>query len=202
MSNELPNQTTTWANLTNHLETFEDWCERDTRKYQSESSKLLVYLSDQLKVEGQSLPTFNHPVLGMLSHMSEGATRLQELMLAYLTLAVTGDDRPALKLIWGQRLNPNLHPEYVEATQCYAGDDLGDEFYDSTAVLSAIEYALELGESDDGLLFLENWNGGEFDVLRKEWPDAPIEVYGAESKPMALPKGLSQALMGQSPARS
>lgn len=183
MTLPLPNQIDTWKGLTQHLETFDDWDHRTAGTYNSASTKMLVYLADQLKAEGAELPTFNNPVSGMLSHMSESAPRLQELMLAYLTLAVTGDTRPAVKIISGQRLHTGLHPDYVELTQCYDEDDDSDELLDPTASNAAIAFALELGDSNDGLLFLKLWNEGEFDELREEWPDAPIEVYGAESKP-------------------
>lgn len=41
---------------------------------------------------------------------------------------------------------------------------------------AAILFALSL---DDGssIDFLNNWNEGEFDVLRREWPEAPEDVY-------------------------
>lgn len=45
--------------------------------------------------------------------------------------------------------------------------------YENPAV-AAIQFALE---TDDGLNFLRLWNEGEFDVLRKEWSDAPEDVY-------------------------
>lgn len=40
--------------------------------------------------------------------------------------------------------------------------------------VAAIQFALE---TDEGLTFLRLWNEGEFDVLRKEWPQAPEDVY-------------------------
>lgn len=42
------------------------------------------------------------------------------------------------------------------------------------AAVAAIQFALD---TDDGLNFLRLWNEGEFDVLRKEWPDAPEAIY-------------------------
>lgn len=44
----------------------------------------------------------------------------------------------------------------------------------SNAAVAAIEFALE---DEDGDGFLRNWNAGEFDVLRKHWPEAPDAVY-------------------------
>ncbi len=48
------------------------------------------------------------------------------------------------------------------------------------AAVAAIEYALQLGSADDGLVFLRCWSEGEFDVIRAEWPEAPEEVFGAD----------------------
>ncbi|MDH2434733.1 hypothetical protein QCD60_29595 [Pokkaliibacter sp. MBI-7] len=48
------------------------------------------------------------------------------------------------------------------------------------AAVAAIEYALQLGSGDDGLVFLRCWSEGEFDVIRAEWPEAPEEVFGAD----------------------
>jgi hypothetical protein len=44
---------------------------------------------------------------------------------------------------------------------------------------AAIQFALK---DDDGMQFLRLWNEGEFDAIRREWPDAPEEVFiGADS---------------------
>lgn len=40
--------------------------------------------------------------------------------------------------------------------------------------LDAIQFALE---TDDGLQFLRRWNQGDFDVTRREWPEAPESIY-------------------------
>lgn len=42
------------------------------------------------------------------------------------------------------------------------------------ASAAAIAYALE---AEDGLGFLSAWNAGEFNTIRKEWPDAPETVF-------------------------
>lgn len=44
----------------------------------------------------------------------------------------------------------------------------------SDAAVEAIQFALN---DDEGLLFLRYWNQGDFDVIRREWPDAPEAVY-------------------------
>ena len=47
---------------------------------------------------------------------------------------------------------------------------------------TVVAYTLELAQkdNDDAIAFLQNWNEGEFDVLREEWPDAPAEIYHAD----------------------
>jgi hypothetical protein len=42
------------------------------------------------------------------------------------------------------------------------------------AAVEAIQFALK---DDEGLLFLRHWNQGDFDLIRREWPDAPEGVY-------------------------
>ena len=46
-------------------------------------------------------------------------------------------------------------------------------------LLAVIQYALK-DEYRDGLLFLRCWNEGEFQAIRKYWPDAPEEVFRAD----------------------
>lgn len=118
---QLPNQKATWGALSATIEEFSDWQIRTQVIYGGESAELLAYLSDQLNAEGSALKgrNFNHPVLGLLSHMSEQNNRMQELLYAYLALAVANDSVPAQKLIAGQRLTRGLHPDYVAATCCY-----------------------------------------------------------------------------------
>ncbi|MGR2849159.1 hypothetical protein ABMX62_19130 [Vibrio vulnificus] len=59
----------------------------------------------------------------------------------------------------------------------------------ANAAVAAIQFALE---TDDGLSFLRLWNEGEFDVLRKEWPDAPEAIYiGAD--PLYVSRSKSSA---------
>ena len=42
------------------------------------------------------------------------------------------------------------------------------------AAVAAIQFALE---TDDGLAFLRCWNEGNFDTIRREWPEAPEAVF-------------------------
>jgi len=42
------------------------------------------------------------------------------------------------------------------------------------AAVAAIQFALE---TDDGLTFLRCWNQGDFDVIHREWPEAPVDVF-------------------------
>ncbi|REC93313.1 hypothetical protein [Kushneria indalinina] len=43
-----------------------------------------------------------------------------------------------------------------------------------SAAISAIEFALD---ADEGMVFLRCWIQGDFDVIRKEWPEAPEAVF-------------------------
>lgn len=43
-----------------------------------------------------------------------------------------------------------------------------------SAAVAAIQFALT---DPEGMTFLRLWNEGEFDTLRREWPDAPSDVY-------------------------
>lgn len=184
---ELPNQTATWAGLSGAVEEFSAWRQRTNRRYDSEDTELLCYLSDQLKVEGAALVggSMNHPVLGLLSYMSESNNRMQELLLAYLSLAVARDSGLAQKLIAGQRLHVGLDPSYVAATRCYGVQETEtpEPQGGTDAAVAAIQFALD---DEDGMLFLRYWNEGEFDVIRSEWPDAPEDVFiGAD--PLYVP---------------
>lgn len=48
-----------------------------------------------------------------------------------------------------------------------------------SAAVSAIQFALV---TDEGIEFLRCWNQGNFDAIRREWPEAPNEVFiGADT---------------------
>lgn len=121
---QLPNQTSTWGAISSHVEEFDAWQERTRNTYCSEDAALLCYLGDQLKAEGDPLvgARMNHPVMGLISHMSASNSRMQELMYAYLAIVVEQNLEPARKLVSGQRLRRGLHPDYVAATRCYGVD--------------------------------------------------------------------------------
>lgn len=44
-----------------------------------------------------------------------------------------------------------------------------------SAAVAAIEFALQ--PDSDGLEFLRAWFHGDFDAIRKEWPEAPEAVF-------------------------
>lgn len=50
------------------------------------------------------------------------------------------------------------------------------ESVSSNCAVAAIQFALSISD-DSELDFLRLWNEGEFDKLRKEWPEAPEEIY-------------------------
>jgi len=120
-SKSLPNQITTWVALSTVVEEFAVWQQRTDRKFADESAEFLAYLMDQLEAESEPLigQPLNHPVHGLLSHMSSKNNRMRELLFAYLAIVLSQDCEPARKLIAGQRLQLGLHPEYVAATCCY-----------------------------------------------------------------------------------
>lgn len=43
-----------------------------------------------------------------------------------------------------------------------------------SASIAAIRFALE---ADEGLEFLRCWFHGDFDAIRKEWPETPKDVF-------------------------
>ncbi|MEQ9725231.1 DHHA1 domain-containing protein [Pseudomonas sp. WHRI 8822A] len=45
---------------------------------------------------------------------------------------------------------------------------------------AVIDYMLNAGRGEEPLQFLHAWNEGDFDALRREWPDAPIAIYYAD----------------------
>lgn len=50
----------------------------------------------------------------------------------------------------------------------------------SAAFNAVIEYMLGAGRWEEPLEFLRNWNEGNFDAIREEWPDAPVAIYYAD----------------------
>ena len=57
---------------------------------------------------------------------------------------------------------------------------------DGACAAAAIRFALT---DPEGMTFLRLWNEGDFDTLRREWPDAPIEVYVGADPLAAQPGG-------------
>lgn len=64
-----------------------------------------------------------------------------------------------------------------------------------SAATAAIQFALS---DDDGEDFLRYWNEGEFDVIRRNWPDAPPEVFIGADSLLRLNEGMSWALLAVS----
>ena len=57
---------------------------------------------------------------------------------------------------------------------------------DGACAAAAIQFALT---DPEGMTFLRLWNEGDFDTLRREWPDAPIEVYVGADPLATQPQG-------------
>lgn len=68
-----------------------------------------------------------------------------------------------------------------------------------SAAVAAIQVALD-DECGDGLQFLRYWNEGEFDKLRRNWPEAPEAVYIGADPLLRVPvkDGESWALIAYS----
>ena len=61
-------------------------------------------------------------------------------------------------------------------------DYKGKGMKEQNAAVAAIQFALQC---DSGIDFLRCWNEGEFDAIRREWPEAPVAVFiGAD--PLAI----------------
>lgn len=58
---------------------------------------------------------------------------------------------------------------------------IGCPYCKQSAAVAAIKFALT---DPEGMTFLRLWNEGEFDTIRREWPDAPSAVY-AGADPLA-----------------
>lgn len=66
---------------------------------------------------------------------------------------------------------------------CYQGDAMAerdDLEKGQKAYNAVISYMLGKGYMESPMEFLQCWNSGDFDSLRKEWPDAPPEIYYAD----------------------
>lgn len=50
-------------------------------------------------------------------------------------------------------------------------------FSDNDVLNAVIDYSIQCGIGDDGLEFLRCWREGNFEAIRKEWPDAPEIVF-------------------------
>lgn len=73
-----------------------------------------VWLNNMFRAAG-GMPKHNS-----LSGFSKAGNTLQaEIAMAYFSLVLCDDNTLANKFIKGQRLVPNLHPDYVARTNCY-----------------------------------------------------------------------------------
>jgi hypothetical protein len=107
----------------------------------------------------------------------------------------SADPRRSLYLIFSDGSDVGIHdPSLITFskagetdidTRCEAALKFAPELneFGCDAAVAAIAFALQ---DVDGIGFLRYWNGGDFDVCRREWPDAPEEVYiGAD--PLHVP---------------
>lgn len=82
---------------------------------------------------------------------------------------------------------PEQIGKYLQETGAYVTNDKTRKAAISEAVGQAsvaynavIDYMLNAGSTEDPMSFLRCWNEGNFDALRKDWPDAPPEIYLAD----------------------
>lgn len=84
----------------------------------------------------------------------------------------TSDRAEQLAFKRGHKQARHAAAELVSAHEAEIGLDGNEEAVD--AAVAAIQFALD---DEQGMLFLRYWNQGDFDVIRREWPDAPEEVF-------------------------
>lgn len=60
------------------------------------------------------------------------------------------------------------------------GDMITEGEKSTEAYNAVIDYVLGKGSMQEPMEFLRLWNEGDFNSLRKEWPDAPEEIYYAD----------------------
>jgi hypothetical protein len=77
--------------------------------------------------------------------------------------------------------NGNLHAD-INTLLAHADKVISDETRKTSrpdAAVEAINFALT---GDEGMEFLRCWQHGDFDAIRKEWPECPNSVFiGADS---------------------
>ncbi|RMR16852.1 hypothetical protein ALP90_200218 [Pseudomonas amygdali pv. ulmi] len=79
----------------------------------------------------------------------------------------------------GQRASITVITEKGSAPDLSFLQEPGFSIMANDAAVAAIQFALV---NDEGLQFLRHWNQCDFDVIRREWPEAPEEVFiGADS---------------------
>lgn len=61
---------------------------------------------------------------------------------------------------------------------------------DQNAAVEAIKFALV---TDEGLAFLKLWLHGEFDAIRREWPECPSTVF-VRADPVEYPVEFARAM--------
>ena len=67
-----------------------------------------------------------------------------------------------------------------------------------SAAVAVIQFVLENDDdADNNMAFLRLWNEGEFDKLRKEWPEAPESVYIGADQFHPETKAIYDALKGE-----
>lgn len=78
----------------------------------------------------------------------------------------------------GKRKPQNIPMEPIIALIQFARDSTKNSLDAAESAIAAISFSLK---TEEGLEFLRCWQHGDFDAIRKEWPEAPESVFvGAE----------------------
>lgn len=107
---------------------------------------------------------------GVLTELSQGRLSVEaaESGLLHLISSVDNGAQDEIKH-WAKR-----DPLSFTSIRPVGANGASEEEFNCDAACAAIAFALD---NDEGLEFLRFWNEGEFDVIRKEWPEAPEEVF-------------------------
>lgn len=105
--------------------------------------------------------------------------RLEAVLAQQPPSAPVGVDFAAVASILRRAMRDGVHYGYRRdfiLQQALALEALSQQpaAVDGACAAAAIQFALN---DPEGMTFLRLWNEGEFDTLRREWPDAPSTVY-------------------------
>lgn len=133
---------------------------------------------------------------GRHSQKDEDAARWQRLQknpFAAMDALKAKCDASENGRVWGVQANEALDEVRQQwgdiGAQTISHPKWGRQSPDKSPAVAAIEFAMA---TDEGMEFLNCWLHGDFDAIRKEWPDCPQAVFdGAEVEPREQAIGVS-----------